>query len=215
MHYLKFLEALHAQIQPRVYLEIGIRKGASFTLSKCRSIGVDPAYNIEFPLPADSHLFRAKSDDFFASRDAVAALSVDPIDFAFIDGWHNFEFALRDFFNTERFAKPGAIVVFDDVRPRNETEAVRLPHGGAWTGDVWKIIPCLERYRPDLELICVGTIPTGLLVVRQLDPSSTVLSENYDTIFHEFVESQDTLLPPPEVLERFQSPHAALEYLAK
>jgi predicted O-methyltransferase YrrM len=37
------------------------------------------------------------------------------IDFAFIDGWHTFDFTLVDFFYIDRMLKVGGIVVFDDA----------------------------------------------------------------------------------------------------
>jgi hypothetical protein len=210
MHYLQFLKSLHTALTPRTYLEIGIRKGASFTLSQARSIGIDPAYAVEFPLPADHVLFRAKSDDVFAGAEIGQALGAARVDLAFIDGWHNFEFALRDFMNTEALCHPGSVIVFDDVRPRNETEAVRKPHGGAWTGDVWKIIPCLAAWRPDLRLTCVGTLPTGLLMVEALDPASPVLRRDYARIEAEFLAPGFPLMPDATTLGLFVPPAQAL-----
>lgn len=37
------------------------------------------------------------------------------VDFAFIDGWHTFDYALVDFFYVDRILKIGGIIVFDDV----------------------------------------------------------------------------------------------------
>jgi predicted O-methyltransferase YrrM len=36
------------------------------------------------------------------------------VDFAYIDGWHNFEYVLLDFFYTDKMLEPGAIVGFND-----------------------------------------------------------------------------------------------------
>jgi len=213
MHYLKFLASLHEILRPRVYFEIGIRKGASFTLSSARSIGVDLGYDIQFPLPPDHVLFRQKSDDFFAGPQMEQALGGARVDLAFIDGWHNFEFALRDFLNLERYCHPSSVVVFDDVRPRNEDEAVRNPHGRAWTGDVWKVAPCLEKYRPDLRITYVGTIPTGLLMIERLDPASRVLGEAYGAIEAEYLAADHPLMPPQEMRDRFVKPALTLAAL--
>lgn len=214
MHYLKFLEALHEIINPSVYFEIGIRRGASLALARKMAIGVDPSYQIEHQLTEDNHLFRQKSDDFFSAstlRDLLGAKR--NIDLAFIDGWHNFEFALRDFMHTERHSLKGSVIVFDDVRPRTELEAVRVPHGGAWTGDIWKVGVCLKKYRPDLHLTFVGTQPTGLLMVRNLNPKSKVLLDSYDAIESEFLDEAYPLMPPKDYLDAFVLPSEALEGL--
>jgi hypothetical protein len=57
---------------------------------------------------------------------------------------------------------------------------------GAWTGDVWKIIPVLQKYRPDLKLTILDCAPTGLLLVSDLDPANDTLSQNYDTILRDY-----------------------------
>jgi len=34
-----------------------------------------------------------------------------------------------------------------------------------WTGDVWKIVPALIKFRPDLRVFTIACPPTGLTVV--------------------------------------------------
>ena len=65
-----------------------------------------------------------------------------------------------------------------------------------WTGDVWKIIPCLKAIRPDLEIITFPVSPSGLAMVRKLDPKSRVLATQFDTITSHFFD-----LPLPENME--------------
>jgi hypothetical protein len=55
-----------------------------------------------------------------------------------------------------------------------------------WTGDVWKLIPILKFWRPDLNIICVDCAPTGMLLVTNLNPESRTLTENYHIIVEEF-----------------------------
>ena len=43
----ELLGLLHQKMQPRTYLEIGIRTGNSMALSRTRSIGVDPYFKID------------------------------------------------------------------------------------------------------------------------------------------------------------------------
>src|SRR2546422_11081111 len=49
------------------------------------------------------------------------------------------------------------------------------------------VILILRKYRPDLSVKVIGTAPTGLGVVRGLDPGSSVLREKYDAIVAEFL----------------------------
>ena len=58
--------------------------------------------------------------------------------------------------------------------------------GGAWTGDIWKVVPIIEKYRPDIGILLVDCAPTGLVLLTNLDPSSAVLRQNYIRIVKEF-----------------------------
>ena len=202
MKYLEFLSRVHELLQPRSYLEIGVRNGDSIALSKAKSIGVDPAYKIseEIQLGPNVTLREATSDDFFAEPDPLAPFDEPTVDLAFIDGLHLYEYVLRDFMNTEKYAAPGSVIIFDDILPRKTVEAARDRETRAWTGDVWKIIPTLTRLRPDLVCLQVGTQPTGLLVVLGADPTSTVLNASYDDLLKQYVDSDED--PPAEILQR-------------
>jgi hypothetical protein len=195
------LARLHAAYRPRNYLEIGVNNGRSLTLSRVRSIAIDPDFAITSEVACDLRLVKATSDDYFAQPDPVAPFDEKVIDFAFIDGMHLFEFALRDFMNVERHAAPTSMVVFDDMLPRTVDEAARDRHTTLWTGDVFKVALVLERYRPDLICIPLNTQPTGLLLVLGLDPTNTTLAEHYDEIIDTYVD-EDPQTVPPDVLER-------------
>jgi hypothetical protein len=196
--YLKVLELLHVSLVPEFYLEIGVRNGGSLKYAKCPAIGVDPAATITFPLGPATQLARMTSDEFFATH---AGQITRPVDLAFIDGMHLFEFALRDFINIERHASPHTAVVIDDVCPNHPLQADRDRKTRVWTGDVWKLRRCLEKWRPDLRLVLLDTSPTGLMLIFGLDPDNTVLSDNYEAITGELLAPAHDL-PPPEVIER-------------
>ena len=51
-------------------------------------------------------MVQSTSDDFFARPDAAEVLGGVPLDLAFIDGMHQFEYALRDFMHLEHWATP-------------------------------------------------------------------------------------------------------------
>jgi hypothetical protein len=201
MPYLEFLAGLHQALEPRTYLEIGIRSGSSLALSRARSLGIDPEFTVREELACPVTLARTTSDEYFARPRPLAPLGGTPPDLAFIDGMHLFEFALRDFINVERNARWSSVVVFDDMLPRQVDHAARDRHTRLWTGDVFKIVPVLRTYRPDLTLLLADTAPTGLLLVLGLDPGSTVLQDNYDAILAEHVVP-DPQVVPEDVLSR-------------
>jgi hypothetical protein len=197
----QFLRRLHEVYQPRTYFEIGVNDGRSLALSRVPTVAVDPAHRITTELHCDLHLVKATSDDFFAREKPLEHLGGTPIDLAFIDGMHLFEYALRDFINVERHAARSSVVVFDDQLPRSVDEAARDRHTGPWTGDVYKIIPTLQRYRPDLRLAVLDTDPTGVVVVFGLDPSNSVLADRYDEILDRFLV-EDPQQVPAELISR-------------
>lgn len=188
------LHDIHQSLAPRTYLEIGVANGDSLALATCRSIAVDPSFRLK---PAgmgkkpELHLFQMESDAFFATYDPIEIFRAR-IDVAFIDGMHLFEFVLRDFINTERVCHPGSLILLHDTAPRDPFMATRNPynhatmrqskHPGWWTGDVWKIVPVLKHYRPDLKVTTFDAPPTGLTLVTGLDADNRTLSEQYDAI---------------------------------
>jgi len=161
-------------------------------------------FRVDVEVDCDLQLVKATSDDFFARDNAIARFPEGVVDLVFIDGLHLFEFALRDFINAEKLAHPGSVVVFDDMLPRTSDEAARDRHTTMWAGDVYNVALALERYRPDLVLVPVDTVPTGLLLVVGLDPTNTVLQDKYDDVVAAF-RHDDPQRVPPEILNRTQA----------
>ena len=138
----------------------------------------------EHPVPPgtrDADLAQT-SDDFFAEHDLNDVLKGVPLDLAFIDGMHQFEFALRDFINLERASNPTTTILIHDTLPVDELTAERDRQSACWSGDIWRLILLLKDWRPDLQVAVVNSAPTGVGVVRGLDPSSTTLTDHYDEI---------------------------------
>ena len=196
-HYLAVLEDLHRAINPRCYLEIGVRHGRSLRLARGLAVGVDPTPVLDEPLREGARLVASTSDAFFdgLTADALPA----PVDFAFIDGLHHVAAALRDFMHIERIAAPGAIVAIDDILPNHPTQALRNRRSRVWTGDVWKLTQILRHYRPDLTLALLDTAPAGCLLVSGLDSKNRILWNDYNPIVREAL-SWDA--PSEEVLGR-------------
>lgn len=196
--YLDVLQALHRSLRPELYAEVGIRNGGSLSLAMGPAIGIDPAPEITVPLGDQVQVFEKSSDDFFA-QDAATVIT-RPIDLAFIDGMHWFEFALRDFINIERYCGATSLVVFDDIFPSHSLQAARDRQTRVWTGDVWRIVGCLRRFRPDLVLVPVDTHPTGLLLVAGTDHQSRRLADHYEKIVDGCGDIEPTV--PDDMLNR-------------
>lgn len=203
----QLLAGLHERLQPRTYLEIGVRNGESLALSSTRSIGVDPAYNVDREIQADVQLVRTTSDEFFAREDPLAHFSGVPVDLAFIDGMHLSEFALRDFLNTEPHMARTGVVVLDDMLPRNAVEAARDRLTSSWAGDVYKVAEILRRKRPDLLVLLVNTSPTGTVVIVGLDPATAVKDAVYEAELA-YCLAPDPQQVPPGYLDRSEAVNA-------
>lgn len=191
--YYSVLHAVHAKYSPATYLEIGVAQGRSLALvgKQARAIGIDPDTaeqgRMMYMSPENCPLlFRTTSDDFFDRADLPALLEADTLAMAFLDGLHLFEQTLRDFINVERFSGPETMVFIHDGLPVNRLVAERNRKTAFWVGDVWKIIPCLKEVRPDLEIITFPVQPSGLTLIRGLDPKSRVLERQFDVVTNHF-----------------------------
>ena len=188
-YYLEVISMFHSHLRPRTYLEIGVETGQSIALARpeTRAIGIDPEPKIAQRLPPGASIHSTTSDEYFAAHDVQAELGGLPIDLAFIDGMHRFEFALRDFINIEKHCTSRSTILIHDCYPLSRHTAERERRTTFWSGDIWRLVLLLRKYRPDLSVRVIGTAPTGLGVVRRLDPGSGVLREKYDAIVGEFL----------------------------
>ena len=182
--YREVLARLHRLLAPDTYLEIGVDTGATLALATTASIavGVDPNAAAGRAPGANARLYAMKSDAFFATETPATAFAGRPVDLTFIDGMHWFEYALRDFANAERWSSPSSAIVLHDCLPVSPQAARRERDSSFWVGDVWKVLEILLDHRPELRIFIVPAAPSGLVVVRGLDPESTVLLAGYDQI---------------------------------
>ena len=188
-HYFQVLTRIIEAVRPRSYVEIGVAAGDSLRLVKAPTvaIGIDPQPQLTAPLAANQKVFVETSDAFFAGHDLRAELGGLPVDLAFIDGMHHFEFALRDFANLERHCTPASTILIHDCYPLDRETAARERRRIFWSGDVWRLIVLLKKVRPDLGICTIATAPTGLVLVRNLDPASRVLLERHDELCREYL----------------------------
>jgi hypothetical protein len=189
-NYHDLLLRFHNWLQPKNYIEIGVNIGGSIALARppTVAVGIDPTPRLLSAPNTICKLFPFTSDDYFATRDVCRDIEAETVDLAFIDGLHLFEQALRDFINIERVASSTTVVLIHDcfaidaLTSERERKTEEL-----WTGDVWKIIPCLREFRPDLNVLTIPTPPTGLGVVSRLDSRSTALTDRFDEIVSRYL----------------------------
>ncbi|GAN78358.1 class I SAM-dependent methyltransferase [Acidisphaera rubrifaciens] len=191
--YITFLEGLDQALGPQSYFEIGTNTGRSLAAFSCDALCVDPVMQVDGnPMRTRKQLFwmQMTSDEFFRRHTIRHFLPNGP-DIAFLDGMHRFEYLLRDFINTERECHPRSIILLHDCLPTNTRMAERVPRldetehvatQGCWTGDVWRMLPILRRWRPEMRLVVLDCPPTGLVACMNLDPRSRVLDANYYAI---------------------------------
>jgi tetratricopeptide (TPR) repeat protein len=187
--YFDVLRRIIAQLKPRTYVEIGVFRGDSLKLVRGAEavVGIDPQPQLTWTLDPHMRIFNETSDAFFEKYDLTRELAGRTVDLAFIDGLHLFEFALRDFANLERCCHRNSTIVVHDCYPIDALSASREPRPVNWSGDVWRLIVLLKKYRPDLEIHTIATAPTGLTIVSNLDPASTFLRDNLPRLYEEFL----------------------------
>jgi len=189
--YIEWLERFQKKLKPRTYLEIGVESGYSLQFAKepTRSIGIDPDPGIRFTIKSPMKLFALNSDDFFKEYNLTNEFDGLPVSLAFIDGLHEYDQALRDFFNIERHSTKSTIVLLHDVQGAIPEISTRDRETNYWAGDTWKIMHVLKEYRPDLTIATIPTYPTSLGVITNLNPNYSYTK----TDFNEMVKFAENL----------------------
>lgn len=166
--YLEVLSWIHHELRPASYVEIGVLYGASLALAAppTAAVGIDPEPR------AGGRILPLTSTEFFRRHDLRQVLGVPYCALALIDGLHLFEQALDDFLNLERYAGPRSLILLHDTIPLDAATSARERTTMFHTGDVWKTVALLRRWRPDLEIATVLTAPSGLTMIRNLNPAA-------------------------------------------
>jgi len=124
-----FLQGIINEIKPKYSLEVGLAYGVSSlyicdALSQCGGshIIIDPKQHEHFD---GVGLHNVKKGGFGEKVEFLEEFSYDALpkllqrgqklQFAFIDGWHTFDYTLLDFFFIDRMLDVGGVVVFDDA----------------------------------------------------------------------------------------------------
>jgi hypothetical protein len=194
--YFAVLARIHRYLEPRTYLEIGVSRGRSLALVRPQTqvLGIDPQPQLGKPPQPNQRIFLETSDEFFAAHDVRAELGGRPVDLAFIDGMHRFEYALRDFVNVERVCARSSVILLHDCYPLDARTAQREQTTRFWSGDIWRLLLLLRTCRPDLLVHTIATPPTGLGIVLQPDPESRVLADNLEPLIAEYLAKDFSVL---------------------
>jgi hypothetical protein len=191
------LSHIHQILQPEFYLEIGVGRGKSLALAKCRAVGIDPVPQERVTLGENTQIITATSDEFFSymAEDYIS----QPPDLALLDGMPLLDYTLRDFMAVEAVAALHTLILVPGIFPHESDQATIYRTGLGWVGNVWKLPGILKRYRPDLELLLVDTEPSGLLIVAGVDPNNTELSQSRERLD---AEIRDPGSPPADIMQR-------------
>jgi hypothetical protein len=194
--YFEVLGRVHRYVQPRTYLEIGVSRGESLArvLPQTQVLGIDPQPRLSRALGPNQRIFLETSDAFFANHDVRAELGGRPVEMAFIDGMHRFEYALRDFINVERVSARNSVILLHDCYPLDERTAQREQTTRFWSGDIWRLLLLLRTCRPDLLVHTIATPPTGLGIVLHPDPESRLLADNLERLIEEYLAKDFAVL---------------------
>jgi hypothetical protein len=171
------------------YLEIGVSNGHIFFRVKSTfKIAVDPSFQfgrsriftktIINPWNLYNKYFRVTSDDFFLKH-AESVIGEKKIDLAFVDGMHEYEYALNDIENCLKYLDDDGVILVHDCNPLTKEAsrpykefAVDNKVNALWNGDVWKAILYL-RTRKDLNVFVLDC-DHGLGVVTKSSPENTL-----------------------------------------
>ena len=172
-NYLQVLRWLHEELRPASYLEIGVFRGRSLSLAMPPTIalGIDPCPRVDHTWLTQTQVVPMTSSEFFSGHSLAEFFHCDCFSLALIDGLHQFEQAIEDIFNLEVYAQPDSVIAVHDTIPLDEKTAARTRRTEFHTGDVWKVVPFLKQFRPDLEIVTVRTVPSGLTLIRRLSSS--------------------------------------------
>lgn len=206
-HYLEFLKILHKK-RYEIYFEIGACTGESLALSQSPSIAIDPFYQLNKDPVGNKDfclLFQEPSDVFFEKT--LPKFSHFKCELGFIDGFHLFEYALRDFVNLAKISSDKSLFLVHDVLPWSYEMATRdhkaIAKGQAWTGDVWKLIPILIDVGFTDSMSLLTSAPSGLLAI--LNPEKNLidkLEQNFDSICAKWINIE---LGNDELLQLYKS----------
>jgi hypothetical protein len=158
MEYRSLLMMMVNLLHPKVYVEIGVKKGYTFNaiapiVEKAIGVDIHPAPVVNLP---NVEFFQTDSEHFFKLWDGQ-------IDFLFIDGNHKMEAVLADLVSAISFLKPYESMVFlHDTYPIREE---LLQEG--YCSTAWKAAKYIRtQFFRDFETVTLPGPWAGLSILR-------------------------------------------------
>lgn len=184
---IKLIQNLMKQKGLLNYLEIGVSTGhVLFRIKSNSKIAVDPDFRFGFfrkagkiilnPSNLFNKYFPKTSDDFF-KEDAPGLFAEKKADLIFIDGMHEYSFALNDVENSLRYLSDDGVIILHDCNPQTKMAAAtfeewsKRKNAGTWNGDVWKTILHLRSLRDDINVFTLDC-DHGLGIVTRRQPEN-------------------------------------------
>lgn len=192
------------------YLEIGVLNGHIFFRVKSNfKIAVDPEFRFDGlrkvgkillnPYNFFNKYFKKTSDDFF-KEDAPGILSGKKLDIVFIDGMHEYSFALRDVENTLKYLSKEGVMVLHDCNPQQKADGASFEEWKArnftetWNGDVWRTLFHLRSFRDDINVFTLDC-DHGLGIITWGKPENKLnytLQQIKQFTFEDFVQNRQS-----------------------
>ena len=144
------------------YLEIGCCKNEVFSKINIKKVGVDPN---------SGGTVRLTSDDFFKTNK-------EKFDLVFIDGLHVYDQVKQDIINSLEVLNNNGVILIHDCLPEKIWEQNVPRMNGAWSGDVWKVIPFFRSNSNIDVYTCVADRGIGIIFKRH---NKNILKLEQDT----------------------------------
>ena len=140
----EYAEALHQavrQYRPKTVVEVGLGNGASAVAIASalagngggRLISIDPYQRGQFEGRGLEAIVHSGLADYHELIEEPSYLALPALlrrgvkaGFAYIDGWHSFDYVLVDFFFVDKLLAPGGIVGFNDTGFRSVDKVLRF-----------------------------------------------------------------------------------------
>ena len=149
-HRLDIIEYFIKKNNYKSYLEIGCCKNEVFSKINIKKVGVDPK---------SGGTVRLTSDDFFKTNK-------EKFDLVFIDGLHVYDQVKQDIINSLEVLNNNGVILIHDCLPEKIWEQNVPRMNGAWSGDVWKVIPFFRsKFNIDVYT-CVADRGIGIIFKR-------------------------------------------------